>query len=120
MAKILWKSRCCLILSLIISAELFTIPDLCAQNLVIRDLESQETDSGKVDWRKPNYLPINQNEILKNFEKEPSFGIFRDNYFITGVPTNKKVNKSTADVKFQVSIRQLTIEAEEVRFGVRQ
>ena len=101
------KSRYCIMVSLTIVAALFVFPDIYAQNLKTKDVESQETDSAKVNWKKPAYLPINQSEIIENFKKEPSFGIFHDNYFITGLPTNKKANKSTADIKFQVSIRQL-------------
>ncbi len=37
----------------------------------------------------------------------PSFGIYKDNYFITGIPTDRQVNKYTADAKFQISIRQI-------------
>jgi phospholipase A1 len=32
--------------------------------------------------------------------------MFKDNYFITGVPLNQEINGHTADVKFQISIRQ--------------
>jgi len=94
-------------LSLIIVATLFVCSNLYAQNYELEEIDNQKTDSIKANWRKPNYLPINQSEILENFRKEPSFGIFHDNYFITGVPINKEINNSTADVKFQISIRQL-------------
>jgi len=100
------KHQYYLILSLIIAATQLVCPGLCAQNLELKEIESQKTDSSNLNWRKPNYLPINQSEILEKFKKEPSFGIFHDNYFVTGVPINKEVNKSTADIKFQVSIRQ--------------
>ena len=86
---------------------MFICPNLYAQSLESKETKSQKTDSNTVDWMKPNYLPINQREMLENFRKQPSFGIFRDNYFTTGVPINKEVNRSTADVKFQISIRQL-------------
>jgi Outer membrane phospholipase A len=95
------------ILPLIIIVILSACPNLYAQNLESKENESKKTSSSKADWKKPNYRQINQSEIIKNFEKEPSFGIFHDNYFTTGVPTNKEVNKSTADIKFQISIRQL-------------
>ena len=97
------------ILPLLIVATLFVCPNLYAQNLELEEIKSQKTDSSKIDWMKPSYLTINQNEILEIFRKQPSFGIFRDNYFITGVPIDKEVNKSTADVKFQISIRQLLL-----------
>jgi len=37
----------------------------------------------------------------------PSFSIYKDNYFITGVPTNITPTKYNADVKYQVSFKQL-------------
>lgn len=49
---------------------------------------------------------IDEKSALELFDSSPSFGIFRDNYFVTGVPTNHKIDKRTADVKFQISIRQ--------------
>ena len=100
------KSQYCF-LPLIIMATLFGCPNLYAQHLEFKETESQKTDSNQVNWWKPDYMPVSQSEMLGNYKKEPSFGIFHDNYFITGAPTNKKINKSTADIKFQVSIRQL-------------
>ena len=49
---------------------------------------------------------IDEKSALELFDNTPSFGIFRDNYFVTGVPTNRKIDKNTADAKFQISIRQ--------------
>lgn len=37
----------------------------------------------------------------------PSFSIYRDNYFITGVPLHEGVSGETADVKYQISFKQL-------------
>ena len=53
-----------------------------------------------------NYLQIPSDEIIKAFDNQPSFGMYKDNYFITGIPTNKKIGRTTADAKFQISIRQ--------------
>lgn len=52
------------------------------------------------------YLHIDEKNALKLFDEEPSFGIFRDNYFTTGIPFNQPINHKTADAKFQISIRQ--------------
>ena len=101
------KSKSYFIVSFIIVATLFAWQNLYAQNWESKEVDSQNTDSSNINWRKPNYMPINQSEMLENFRKQPSFGICHDNYFITGAPTNKKVNSSTADIKFQISIRQL-------------
>ena len=107
MTKSSGKSRCWFIVPLTIVVMLFVFSDVCAQSPEAGEVESEKIDSGKANWRKPDYLSINQSEILENFKKAPGFGIFHDNYFITGAPTNKHLNKSTADIKFQVSIRQL-------------
>ncbi|WP_282116090.1 phospholipase A [Cellulophaga baltica] len=37
----------------------------------------------------------------------PYFTIHKDNYFITGVPTNKEINSTTANAKYQVSFKQM-------------
>ncbi len=54
---------------------------------------------------------IDEQEVYDGLQQfpnnQPSFGIYRDNYFITGVPTNQKINKYTADAKFQISFRQI-------------
>lgn len=37
----------------------------------------------------------------------PSFSAYKDNYFITGVPFHDEIAESTADVKYQISFKQL-------------
>ncbi len=37
----------------------------------------------------------------------PSFSAYKDNYFITGIPLNEEISKTTADVKYQISFKQL-------------
>ncbi len=49
------------------------------------------------------------NSILK---KSPSFTIYQDNYFLTGVPSNEAVTKKTADAKFQISFKERLTNAE--------
>jgi len=44
------------------------------------------------------------NELIKEM---PSFSIHKDNYFITGIPTNTTINSQTADIKYQISFKQL-------------
>lgn len=41
----------------------------------------------------------------------PSFSVFQDNYFMTGVPTNSEITKNTADIKYQISFKQLVTRA---------
>lgn len=49
------------------------------------------------------------NAILK---KAPSFTIFQDNFFLSGVPLNEAVTKNTADAKFQISFKERLTNAE--------
>lgn len=37
----------------------------------------------------------------------PAFSMYEDNYFISGIPLNRDVNKKTADAKYQVSFKYL-------------
>jgi len=76
------------------------------QTKEIDEMWRLQLDSSKINYNKPVYLQINEDEILKLFDRQPSFGMYKDNYFITGVPTNERINKYTSDVKFQISIRQ--------------
>ncbi|WP_179016896.1 phospholipase A [Winogradskyella forsetii] len=46
-------------------------------------------------------------ELNDSIAKQPYFSIHKDNYFLTGVPTNKAINKSTADAKYQISFKQI-------------
>ena len=52
-----------------------------------------------------NQIEITDDEIRDKIDSLPAFGIYKDNYFITGIPLNTTINKTTADVKFQISIR---------------
>ena len=87
---------------------------MCSSDLVyaqtvdeVADRLKAYTDSTRAHSRiKLTYLEIDQESAIKLFDKEASFGMFRDNYFITGAPTNKRITKENADVKFQISIRQ--------------
>ncbi len=50
-----------------------------------------------------NMDSLTHQQIVKN---EPHFTIFGDNYFISGVPTNKKVSSLNSDVKFEIGFKQ--------------
>ncbi len=55
---------------------------------------------------KPKHLEISEEDALKMADRLPSFAVYKDTYFVTGVPLNKKITSNTADASFQVSIRQ--------------
>ena len=72
----------------------------------IQSLWNQQQDTSHLSVRDQVYLSITDKEFRKLFDDQPSFGMFHDNYFITGVPTNKPINNETANAKFQISISQ--------------
>lgn len=76
-----------------------------AQNTEKKRMEEQRDSLAHIVSEKV-YLQIDEKNALKLFDEEPSFGIFRDNYFTTGIPVNQQINHKTADAKFQISIRQ--------------
>ena len=68
-------------------------------------LVQQHEELSKVSIIRPAYFELTKEEYLKLADHLPNFGMYRENYIITGIPTNKDVNKHTADAKFQFSIR---------------
>jgi len=50
---------------------------------------------------------ITRQSVDSIIEKAPAFSIHKDNYFISGIPLNEDINKSTADAKYQISFKQL-------------
>lgn len=49
----------------------------------------------------------NADSIIKRMDELPSFGIYKDNYFVVGTQMFAKPTKYNSDVKFQLSIRQI-------------
>jgi phospholipase A1 len=52
---------------------------------------------------RPNY---NADSVRRELERMPYFTLFKDNYFIGGVPIGEKMKASNSNVKFQLSISQ--------------
>lgn len=48
----------------------------------------------------------NPDSIIRELDKLPPFGIYKDNYFVVGTDMFKKPTQDDSDAKFQVSIRQ--------------
>ncbi|QDO94929.1 phospholipase A [Formosa sediminum] len=46
-------------------------------------------------------------QVKKSLKEDPSFTIHQDNYLITGIPTNTAIKSNTADIKYQISFKQL-------------
>ena len=49
---------------------------------------------------------LSREEVYDTIHKMPSFSSYHDNFFISGVPTNKEINKENSDIKYQVSFKQ--------------
>ncbi|EPR74081.1 Phospholipase A1 precursor [Winogradskyella psychrotolerans RS-3] len=45
--------------------------------------------------------------LQDSIAKQPYFSIHKDNFLVTGVPTNKAINSATANAKYQISFKQI-------------
>ena len=77
-----------------------------AQTEEVKQKWIEQIDTNHVNLLKSEYLQVEKSQAMEQFDKQLSFGMYKDNYFITGVPTNNAINNQTADAKFQISIRQ--------------
>ena len=49
---------------------------------------------------------INTDSVRRAFDDGPYFGLYKDNYFIVGVPVGEKITRQNSNIKFQISIAQ--------------
>lgn len=49
---------------------------------------------------------VSKDSLNLLFIKAPSFTIFQDNYFLTGISLNEKISNNSSDAKFQISFKQ--------------
>ncbi len=54
----------------------------------------------------PDSAVIDTDSLRKEFDKQPYFGIYKDNYFTFGVPVNHRPTRHNSNVKFQISVAQ--------------
>jgi len=54
-----------------------------------------------------NAQSYTKQELQDSIAKLPYFTIHKNNYFISGVPTNEPINRTTADAKYQISFKQI-------------
>ncbi len=50
---------------------------------------------------------LNREQVYDTIQALPSFSSHQDNYFISGVPTNKAITKDNSDIKYQISFKQM-------------
>lgn len=86
--------------------SIYSVSNLHAQDKDVEELWKNQIDTGRVVFTKSMYLEINEQQVLDLLDRQPSFGMYKDNYFTTGIPINKKIDQYSADAKFQISIRQ--------------
>lgn len=94
-----------LLLFISVSVTLFAQKDSTdVENNSIKD----KNDSAMVDYNifAPKLIHMSEKEIISAVEKLPSFAVYQDIFFITGVPLNEKITKTTADAAIQISFRQ--------------
>ncbi|SDI53742.1 phospholipase A [Winogradskyella thalassocola] len=46
-------------------------------------------------------------ELQDSIATQPYFSIHKDNFLVSGVPTNKAINSATANAKYQISFKQI-------------
>lgn len=49
---------------------------------------------------------VKRDSITRILKSQPSFSIYKDNYFITGTTLDEKPNKTNSDIKMQISFKQ--------------
>ncbi len=55
---------------------------------------------------KNKYISLDEITLRKTLDKMPAFGVYKDMFFVSGIPLNHRVTDNTADALFQISIRQ--------------
>lgn len=50
---------------------------------------------------------LTKEQVLDTIADMPVVSMYKDNYFISGVPLNKEITKKTADAKYQISFKYL-------------
>ncbi len=58
----------------------------------------------------------NADSIRAILDKSPYFTLFKDNYFIGGIPIGNKPTARNSDVKFQLSIAQRLTKSKPLRY----
>lgn len=64
----------------------------------------KEMESINVLKHKP--IEVSEDLVRKVLDRQSAFAAYKENYIVTGIPLNKRLNSSTADAFFQFSIRQ--------------
>lgn len=101
--------RFCL-LFLLLFAFVLSVEDVSAkvpQDTSRVTLFREKTDRILTEIFRPEPELNNPDSIIKQVDKLPPFGIYKDNFFVAGTEMLKKPTKDNSDAKFQVSIRHI-------------
>jgi phospholipase A1 len=54
---------------------------------------------------------LTRDQVYDTIMEMPSFSSYQDNYFMSGVPTNKAITKDNSDIKYQIGFKQMVSRA---------
>lgn len=90
--------------------SIFSLSAVAQEDIILMDNDTirRQYNAAMEDSRifRPRHLNISEDETIKLADRLPSFAVYRDTYFVTGIPLNEKITNESADATFQVSIRQ--------------
>lgn len=97
--------------TILFTFSMITATTIIAQEEIIlftNDSIASEYDKAMQDPHifKPRHFEVSENELLKMTDRLPAFAVYRDTYFVTGIPLNQEITNESADAAFQISIRQ--------------
>lgn len=88
------------VVSLNISAQI----DNMAVNDSVKEILEKGIDETAIFERKQ--FEVTEEQFRKGLDRLPSFAVYKDIFFTTGIPLNEGITRNTADALFQISIRQ--------------
>lgn len=90
----------------------FIIPQLATAQIEEINLikDSLYAEYEKIIKETPAYIPksieMTEDRLRNVLDAQPSFAVYKDVFFVTGIPLDRGINRNTADALFQISIRQ--------------
>jgi phospholipase A1 len=93
---------------IILFISFFPITVRAQEDLSTTDSLRRQYDRAARDHRffRPTYVEISEDEAIRLTDKLPAFAVYKDSYFVTGIPLNREITNTSADATFQISIRQ--------------
>lgn len=92
--------------TLILFLFLFVTNFFLEAQITVDSLMRKGTPCSVKEFLSPYHIELTPEEAIKIEDNNPAFALYKDSYFLTGVPLNKRITNETADAIFQISIRQ--------------